>query len=664
MLRNFPSSISRSLINPVVDEMLATNATKKPLKISTHDLAFTGSLLETGSRQHLQALQRFVKQVSDAATSGEEMQVGLIMQQAPMTDNSAAWKHELRDEILLDELVLRMLEVRKLFFEILNSNAYFVYVFDDHCLGGFFELALCCYKRICFNAKANVGFAVTGARALPYGGSLARDAIRSTRPELEWQNRPLIDTEYAFSVGLIDFVFNTDHWREDAVRWVEHNVLRQEIYNKPSIKENLLPFKFAVEPIDVLLKQYSETLDNFSKKNSTTQAWDFLWANGKLKPKNLKPSEYEFYQLYLIAQNMLSKRFLVWSDGAADFIISGRSDKTAVSYVDECVYIDLTFFAPPTKAIVKLFDAGFHIIFCGADAESLREFLSLIYSRLQKVMPSAELQATWETSVAWFVGDLEGTSHYVIRWAVDDRIEISYKTQNLELLRFLGSRDYSERGWCEITNVKLNDETTALNASLLNIGYLIADGLIDTKALANRRVRLSVFIRSYFLYEMILVSRRIKGGLARVCESLQETGWGFIAEDSFWEHFLRARQESFEVSASEVALGDLSIPEDVWRLGIWKEAKELTYQQSDEQDLWSPTLVNHHFAYVAGLLAEFIFRGGLIKTEHEANIFIQQALSYPANLGAPMSFIKERGSHRAIRYINKYWPQVKATELC
>ena len=130
------------------------------------DIENKGFLLEDQGFLFLQD----VKNQIDRALS-QSVEKIIFLQREDVSDNIADWELHSKTGLMLKVVLERILFIRSLFNTIRSMSHVFTYVGKGHCLGGFWELALCCEKRIWFGHEGFVGFPALGFKLYPFGGS-------------------------------------------------------------------------------------------------------------------------------------------------------------------------------------------------------------------------------------------------------------------------------------------------------------------------------------------------------------------------------------------------------------------------------------------------------------------------------------------------------------
>ncbi len=630
-------------------------------KVVSFEIKTEGSLLSRDSAHlwdELTSLLDDLEKVPDDAQCG----VFLILE-GSHSDFSISFLNELRSELFLDELYGRMRKAQKIVQRIFKSRHTWVFGFDGDCFGNYFDLALACDYRFCFHPLAQCGFHEIATHGLfPTLGGLKHRIPQNLRSRKEWLKSSVFNVNEAVYQGFIDAVDYSTTWKKDIAHWIEEKIsdgqpssVKKDHSERPPIDtddpENLTK--------GIAFKKISDLLSTEQNNESQNRSNIFEYGFRHLTADSKHYSADEAFAViaYFCARRMLNSHFLNW------WARRGQLLGSLVEYTPskvQVVYIDLNHLIPPVQALARLIDSGYVIFFYAHRVLELQEGLDLIYTRFERNYSKEKVESYWLKGVCWFVGDVDEKNqpNPIMRWYPDDRLIVHAKEKSLSFLRFEGNRGSSICGWAELSVNSFDSEE--ISSDLYRVVRVMSDGIISTKQLPNAKMDLSTFIRSLFLEELINVSISSTKDIIRTLGTLKEEEWRYIAEENSWEYFLRSRDESYRESSIGTEVGALQVSERCWKLGVWREVKQLVKSKATQgsYDLKNSYIfLSQHFCYFAALLANIIEKEKLVKSRSEADIFVSEVAGFPKHLGTPLSFMESQGKSRFHHYIDRHWPQ-------
>ena len=619
------------------------------INIQEFPIDYTGSLLSKHALSFIERLEAFVQ----GLPQNQEVKQGVVLlQRGDRSDLTTDWLLELQEESLLDELYLRILRLRRLIESIRLHNSTWVYASEGSAMGLYFDLALACDLRFSFRVESLFGYPDIVQGIWPFGGQMEQETWRRLRGRRAWLKEPCMVARRAKTCGFIDYVSDQKEWRREIMLWFRNHLIYEVPEEKPFVEKRSKErspegeVEFFRHAFNVIAKAPLIQAGGRQSEN----AFDLGWGLVKSSPKQLPRQDLGYVLAYISAQQSFRAEYQSWLER---FVALKTQPVENVSD-SNVVYIDVDYLVPPVQCFLRLVERKITIAFVGMDPGTLKEALGLMFVRVERELGPKDAAILWRDSVIWFVGKIEPARGPVLRWTLDDKVFVLGEFGQLELLRFLGNRGRADCGWAEI---KMLEGAPGPNEALLPLAALISDGIVRSKPVGKGQIRLSTFIRSVFLEEIIRVSRSYSGGLAKALESLAEEGWEFIGEEAAWEPFLRARQSSYVVDAGDVRLGSLQIGAEAWKLVLWKQVRELVKRTKSSEVLFSnATSLSFHFATLAGITTQLIISSELVDDQRAANALVCQALGFPKALGTPLFFAEARGSERLVYYGQQYWP--------
>jgi len=630
-----------------------------------YEIEFTSALLAKNARPEF---EKFRATVLGYIAEGKRQQTPvrlLFLQKGDLHESFGDWLHELGDDVLLDELYGRILGLRQLFAELRFANVFTVYGFAGNCFGTFFELALCCHRIYSFDSRALVGFPDMRLGLFPVAGVFQDLCQKFGWHRKTWEKHAVLTVAQAFELGLIRLATDALDWQDIIKRRLAKlsaPIITKEINGRLATSRLGAAKNHAANSSDeasALLAKALATIEASGYLKETappSRSWDLIWDLLKLKEKSMDRFQLNVIVSYLSAKQLVSREFISALGRSIKAGLPPRLRPPAItSYY---VYIDADQLAPPAQTVRRLLESGYALCFLASETAVLQETLDLIYSRLERDPLAAKALEAWRRSVVWAIEAPETGKEDrlpLLSWTVDDRVRLKAGTAACELLRLAGNRGDAPAGWSELAGPALND-VDALVAEL-PILKCLSDGIVPTAFVTADQVRLSTFLRSAFLEEIVEVAAHAAGGLGRVLEALRDTGWSVVGDEANWEHFLRLRQEIYAVPASAVAFAGFSVNR-TWQLTSWREVRRQVKEKAGG-DMSNRMAVSHHFAALCGLLAKQVAADArrLAPAVH-ADIFVCEALGFPASLGTPLAFLETWGRVRVENYTRKYWAAV------
>ena len=580
--------------------------------------------------------------VEDLTKLGESMmgddQVVMLVQKGSLTGRSSAWYGELNNRMLLDELVARIDRVRKLLQVIRASRAIWIYGFDQDCFDGWFELALSCDRRFCFDPAAGVGFPMISDGALPVGGTFEQVIGTDKRALDAWEKTPVMNARVALKEGHLNAVTQKKQWPafiQEHLDVIVANV-RSERGPEEDDQRTTKPERRS-EP---------EPTEHPTEQTSWALARSLWKRTGRRAPFPATPLiEAEYCALYLLSESWLH-RFrdqLMHRQASQGQVFTGRGARILYFSMDEI--------PPPIGVVSRVLEAGGQIIAVAADVRVLQKGLEQLYARLVKDRGPPQAESLWRQGMAWTLGQEEDHLVPWVSWLVDGTIVIKTADSHRRFFRIAGNHGRARTGWIEVWDGPV--DPTGQMAGLL---ALISDGLIEVANPWSGMLMVSTWIRARFFQEVMAQAVQLEGGLEGVLQCLGRNGWSFVHEEAWWEQYLASRHA---VTDPEFHRHDpaLDLDADIWEMTLLKEARK--YIRSHRGAEPAPLIqreINGHFLNLAAILAHLLLDLKIVRCAGDGNRLVKDALGYPRDIVDPVNRFANLGAGRGRAVCESVWP--------
>lgn len=617
------------------------------------------NLVEAEARPFIEELFELAK-TTHAKT--EDLPKAIVLwQEGAQSDWSASFLAELQNDILLDELVVRVQQFRLLLQLIRHSPVPWIYVCHGNCLGSWFELASACFCLVSGHSNYRIGYPAIGAGLYPFGGTVENTGAK-IQSFAEWQNNSVftfadINLRHIFSMQV-----HRDHWEEEFHRWFEKDLDRRWVEHRTMVQrvkiENIEETEASFHTNLSVLKQVrSDWLKNV-KLNETGSSWDVCAELFRKHKKDIPALEWNKIVAFFAAREMVGARFLSWFEGTAPRLFGLSSQ--AASGIPKLIYVDLSSEVPPAESLVRLLRRGCKLVFFHETLVELRQGLELVYARLEKHLTFEPAQSYWQNGIFWCVKEAEKISTPILRWTVDDRIAFIHQGETLEWWRVSGNRGRAPSGICEWVGGKTLQAQSAVQESMAYQTLMaLCDYLVCTKPSGVEGLPLSIVVRSLVFEELLRCSYYTQRDVTEVVEELGRAGWRLIGAQGFWNRFLATRSIFLPIDAGRCLVGSKKLNQDILDVGLWKEARFVVAKLKLNQPavLWTSAQLSDHFAVLAGLLCLLLAQLQLVDSLMDADAFINHCLGFPPDKGGPLQFVSKRGIARVQAEVATHWPE-------
>lgn len=606
------------------------------------------------------AAQVFLKELQqlciDTSHGDDSVQGVLLLQKDSTANFSEAWLNELRNVLLLDELVQRIHLLRNVCQKIRQSRITWMYAAAGNTCGGFFEIAFACHKRFWFDSNAVVGFPEIESGAFPGGGTIEILNEQQRVDAAEWAKDAFVSVQRALERDWADFVGDARDWEGYAEAWLA-NLLAQpnrslktqqklEPYSPPNYNQS----SASLQKSDLWSGDHG-----FSDK--LFNAWEAGWKVLRAKARERSKVDQDNLFVYFAARHYLSAAYMIWV--RRDSWKSDRAHQAnrVVAPDARVAYVNLNeSLVPPARPLARLLREGYLVVLVGDSSRSLKGNLELLYGRFERILPANELHDLWQRGISWIVSEDRLTNpQTILEWTSDERLVIQPgRPDEAKFIRLEGNKGSAASGWCEF--VQINNK--APDQASLALATVMSNGIIYTRPVGTASLPVSMYVRSLFFEEMLRVAGAHPGGLNVVLDELRATGWGFAATHSSWDYFLIHREGDFSMSPTSLALGGKGLEAFAWQIGHWRSAVNYVNQQPKNAAKMHSQELSLHFAIYAGVITRMLVKHGHVRSDFDGDTLVKSCLGFPAFHGTPLSLMELRGANRVLYHCQRHWPEL------
>jgi len=612
----------------------------------------SGHLLATCHRDVIKTFRDTINRID----SGEVASpcVLLFRQKEPTRLDHHTWHHELEQKMWLDDLLERIQEFRGLVNQVRKIKMKSVFVIESDCFGSYWDIALACDLRICFNSKLQVGYPEISDGSFPLGGGLESLFLHDPKGigALEsWRRMPVRSVEKAHAEGLVSHLLPARDLEPALAKWMAS----PSAINAVSDLQLASHQKSEPRIIDLapeILEDLQARLNRrYGVMSDLPQAWRSCTALLEERIKGVGVVEKATLISYLVSRYMLSAEYLqqLSRKFSTD---SEQPPKQARRF--KALQVNLGYEVPPSKLMVKLFEAHTEIVFFSDEVVPLKAGLEVAFARLERLVGAKKAAKYWQDWVSLYQGSGHHQRVPKLEFSFDDTLNLAFADTKLSYFRLQGNQSRSGVGWIEILG---SAELASHDSSLRQLVEALHEGVIELDRKLPRSFPLTLLVRSMLLQEILEIAAVHPDGLDGVVEALSSLGWGFAGDEIRWERCLLIRQR-YEVSLFEelLAMG-ITLNEEVWNIGPWKEARhtKISLRSNLKRALVSGVYVAQHLSlFLAELVAE-IARWGLIKDIKQADLAVAEIVGFPTTWGSPRQFLEHWGRTRAEVFARHHW---------
>ncbi len=581
----------------------------------------------------------------------------LLTQSGNANDYGEDFLKELTEDLLLDELVLRITKLQLLFYLIRTSRTPWIYAAKGAILGTYAELATSCYHILISDPLAQFGYPAIEAGLFPWGGSIESTLFRFSSISV-WAKTPVFSARDITLQNITIFPVSSSRWMRSIQNWLQTQLplmLKRDPVlvpkdNKDNLQQLRRNYEAGLEGTRYLRPEWLKDI----QENPRATSWDLSYELIRKNKREISLSNRLLLLANIAARHMVSETFTGWYEARC-----GRS-KLAVHALPppvQKVFVDLHYVVPPAESMIRLLERGFELVFFAEDADELRRGLELAFARMERARTLDEVQRLWSQGISWFVARNESSYEPVLRWTPDDKVIYEYKGESLEWIRIAGNRGRASLGICEW--VSEADISTIAEDESFQMLLLLSEGLVQTKPFPHPLFSTSLFIRSCMFEELLRCAGIAGQEVAKVVEGLS-VSWASLGSQGFWNRFLAARHAIQPVDSSLLKIGNKSLWPTAFEIGLWKESRALNVSTKKDDPVHglNPIILSEHFAILAGALSALIFQNKRVARIEDADTLVALSTGFPQSKGLPSTHLLKLGSHRVRSYVSRYWPEL------
>ncbi len=583
------------------------------------DWTCSDSPLSLAGQKEIDQLEEVYRQALDLFAK-DRIQAVLWIQKVPCYDASESWAKELSDDLLRDQLRLRMLRLHKLLRAIRSSPIPWIYATEKDCCGTMFELMQACHKKFVFDRETWFGFPEFSIGQVSPLGWLSAQIQKQPHLARTWTARSVISAEEAVHLGVITAALSWKDWRRHLISWMQQQIQtldaegfrKREASNHPSWEEGL----WKAKQFNSVAKSHYESFRQLSTQNIPFKAVD----------KELIDTASHFmmqplYERWLKAE---LQRLRSW----------GRQS------IPKLVYFDMSESVPPMATLCRLLDRGSRIVLFAADSLKVQVGIEKVFSHLNRRYERGEVQRL-ASRIAWFVG--ESASHpefYTMKFGRHREFYVNY-------------RDIAIKGWAlsaqsmKRQTIELhasNPDLSAVIRSIIDVfdGAYLVRGHLEPNSLVFR-------VRSLALQLLIYYCQDSDSSWNDVLEQLQGIGWGLLGNPNFWERFFEYRALLKDKDFGNLPpIGRFAFDAKIIHLSKVSEIARITQKKNSERSGRGPGFIHRMLSSFAKDLANEMVREGYFASREVADLYVSDALGFPSAGGTPMILARRLGEIRSL----------------
>ncbi len=579
------------------------------------DWTCSDSPLSLAGQKELDSLEQVYQHALDLYAK-DRIQAVLWIQKVPCYDASEAWYRELSEDILRDQLRLRMLRLHKIVRAIRSSPIPWIYATEKDCCGTMFELMQACHKKFVFDRETWFGFPEFSIGQVSPLGWLSAQLQKHPHLARTWMARSVISAEEAVHLGVITAALSWKDWRRHLISRMQQQIQtidaegfrKREASSHPSWDEGL----WRAKQFNSVAKSHYESIRQLSTQNIPFKAVDRELID--------TASHFMMQPLYERWLKAELQRIRSW----------GRQS------IPKLVYFDVSEADPPMSTLCRLLDRGSRIVVLAPDASRIQVSVERIFSHLNRRYERGEVQRL-ATRIAWFVGSsAEQPEFYTMKFGRHRELYVSF-------------RDVRIKGWAlsaqsmKRQTIELhasNPDLSAVIRSIIDVfdGAYLVRGNLDSDALVYR-------VRSLALQFLVYYCQDSQCSWSEVIEQLLGVGWGLLGNTKFWERFFEYRSLQKDLE-SLPAIGRFGFDAKISKLTKLSDLHKLTLKKSAEKSGRGPGLLHRMLSSFAKELAHELMRDGFFASREVADLYVSDALGFPSASGTPMILAKRLGEIR------------------
>ena len=523
----------------------------------------------------------------------------LIIQDGHSNQHSLSTNFGSEEDLLVDEIKIRIYKLRFICRVILKGNANWLYACSGRCLSTFAEIASACDGFISFSVNLEFGFPELIDGFFPVAGAFEKYCRKSTKYLESWVSEPVKILEEPIDSGPSSFVSARD-WQSAA----------KSIMSNKSFKAKNR-FKYP----DVLLENYLDQLKVLPKAEFSYEADNHVDSALLLIKKMKDPRERARRMIesfcQFIGPQIISSR---------DSLSFSRTDLQA-----KFIQIELSSEFPNVDFVWRILSRKWNILFYSSHSQILKSFFEKIFFELEG-RKFEKFHQIWGERVSGCVRSKaiegvpvisnEGIDHFILRAEGEKWIFTVLPSVVPTII-------------CET-----DDEYPISLLSNFGANVISFEG-------ANI---VACFVRNWMLEELYRVGVATGIGLSKTIEYLMKSGWGDHNYKLSWKMHIATRGSKLKAQ-----LGSIKLNQEILKIDSWRELKRIGFERDSRIPTMQTVSIAKHFDVFSKLVSQ------ALSSQVNESSRIQFKTLVDTLLGSPSfpranSEVSERRSRHQIRH--------------
>jgi enoyl-CoA hydratase/carnithine racemase len=550
--------------------------------------------------------------------AGQQIEAVLWIQKVPYSDFHFSWLEELTHTLLRDDLRWRLARLYRIRRMIQECSVPWFYLTEKSCLGTLVELMFACHRRFVFETETWFGCPELSIGQLPALGWLASQIQRKQKLLDVWQRQVIWKAEEAVEFGLVDAALSWKDWRLVLLPWAQRQIdsweqeARLQRRGAPPVTKHLEQL-WTERAVPVLARSHVQSY--LGRTNRRSEA--ILGVDAEL--------------IDSAAHFMCQPSYEAWLRRGVQ-----QGAKSAQRSTPDLIYLDITEALVPSAMVAHLLDAGHRLCFTAEKAEILRKNLELSLGHIEARYRRHPLQL-FDKKISWYVGQPPKQPLYpTIRFGSFRDVYFQYR--EVKIHGWALTAQSMERQVLEISEGHLDE------APLLSFLFQAVYGVRSPSA----SVPLLYLAKSLALQVLIQFGRATGQALPNLFEQLRGLGWSLLGSERHWQRFLDYRQSLMQQSGLSLPthLGRLQLEPDLLPVYQWRALYEAGQSRRSSAEQKGPGWLHHYLSSFCLELSQELVAAGWIRSSHEADLYVADAMGYPEVWGTPSTFARRMGTRR------------------
>jgi enoyl-CoA hydratase/carnithine racemase len=581
------------------------------------DWTFEGSLLSSAADAEIAQLEALLDQVYELATA-HQVEAVLWIQKVAYSDFHFGWLEELTHTLLRDDLRWRLARLYRIRRLIQECPVPWFYLTEKSCLGTLVELMFACHRRFVFETETWFGCPELSIGQLPALGWLATQIQRKQKLLDLWQRQVIWKAEEAVEFGLVDAALSWKDWRLVLLPWAQRQIDGWEQESRAHRRGGASLGKplhqlWTERAVPVLARSHVQSY--LGRTNRRSEA--VLGVDAEL--------------IDSAAHFMCQPAYEAWLRRGVQ-----QGAKSSQRSTPDLIYLDITESLVPITMVAHLLDAGHRLCFVAEKAELLRQNLELSLSQIEARYRRHPLQM-FDKKISWYVGVTPKHPLYpTIRFGSFRDVHFLY--QGVHIHGWALTAQSMERQVLEIP------ESQGTAAPLLDFLFQAVYGVRSP----STWVPLLYLVKSLALQVLLQFGRTTGQALPGLFEQLRGLGWTLLGSERHWQRFLDYRQSLVKQLnlGLPTHLGRLELDPELLLVYQWRSLYEAGQSRKSSPEQKGPGWLHHYLSSFCLELSQELVAAGWIRSSHEADLYVADAMGYPEVWGTPSTFARRMGTRR------------------